>query len=108
MALANFAGQVSQFSIQNTNTNSTINDVKITLNGRGLTNPVKERMSQTIAAGTSKTYNLAHTGVWGTLPDTALDLNTKGFVGSVRITSATLLLFSRSSTSQIRRVGHGI
>jgi hypothetical protein len=92
MALANFAGQVSQFSIQNTNTNSTINDVKITLNGRGLTNPVKELLNQTIAAGTSKTYNLADTGVWGTLPDTALDLNTTGFVGSLRITSSTPLV----------------
>jgi hypothetical protein len=92
MILGNYAAQTSQFSIQNTNTNSAINDVKITLNGRGYTSPVKELTGQTIAAGTSRTYSMADIGVWGTLPDTALDLNVKGFVGSVRITSSTPLV----------------
>jgi hypothetical protein len=89
---SNYGGQTSQFSIQNTSTTGTISDVKITLNGRGLASPVKTLTSQTISAGTSKTYSMADAGLWGPLPDTALDLGQTGFVGSVRIESATSLV----------------
>ena len=88
---ANYGGQTSQFSIQNTNTTSSISDVKITLNGRGLSTPVVTLNGQTIGAGTSKTYSMAD-AIWGTLPNTALDLGLTGFVGSVRIQSSTTLV----------------
>lgn len=87
----NFAGQTSQFSIQNTNTAAAVSDVAITLYGRGLATPVTTLTGQTIAAGTSKTYAMSD-GIWGTLPNTGLDLGATGFVGSVRITSATDLV----------------
>jgi hypothetical protein len=91
LILANYGNQTSQFSIQNTNTSSSISDVVITLNGRGLSSPVKVLSNQTIPAGTSKTYDMANP-IWGTLPDTALDLGQTGFVGSVRIQSSTNLV----------------
>jgi hypothetical protein len=91
LILGNYGNQTSQFSIQNTNTSSSISDVVVTLNGRGMSSAVKVLSNQTIPAGTSKTYNLADP-VWGTLPDTALDLGQTGFVGSVRIQSSTNLV----------------
>lgn len=91
LVLSNYSGQTSQFSIQNTNTSSSINDVKITLYGRGLIDPVKTLTGQTIPAGTSKTYSMADP-IWGTLPNTGLDQGSEGFVGTVRIESATDLV----------------
>jgi hypothetical protein len=87
----NFANQTSQFTIQNTNTGAAINDVSITLYGRGLSSPVITLPPQSIPAGTSKTWSL-NDAVWGTLPNTGMDLGASGFVGSIRITSATELV----------------
>ena len=93
MILEDYASQTSQFSIQNTNTTSAISDVKITLTGRGGAGVYQKILTnQSIPAGTSKTWNMANTGVWGTLPDTALDTGATGFVGSIRIESATPLV----------------
>jgi len=93
LVTSNFAGQTSQFSIQNTNTAAAVSDVEITLFGRGLAAAVTTLSGETIAPGTSKTYNLADTAVWGTLPNTGVDLGVPtGFVGSVQITSATDLV----------------
>jgi hypothetical protein len=88
----NFSGQTSQFSVQNTDTVNNISDVTITLNGRGLSSPVVVKTGQTIPKGTSKTWNLADTATWGTLPNTGLDMGAYGFVGSVRIQSSTPLV----------------
>jgi hypothetical protein len=107
--LSNYAGQTSQFTIQNTNTSSSINDIKITLNGRGLTSAVRVLNGETIPAGTSKSYNLADP-VWCgggscTLPNTALDLGAEGFVGSIRIESSTdLVVQSFIDVAQVRSV----
>jgi hypothetical protein len=92
LVTGNFAGQTSQFSIQNTNTAAEVTDVEITLYGRGLAAPVATLSGETIAAGTSKTYSLAD-AAWGPLPNTGVDLGVPtGFVGSVQITSATDLV----------------
>ncbi len=87
LIVADFAGQMSQFTVQNTDTESGI-DVDITLLGRGLTNPVKTLEDVAVPAGTSKTWSMDD-AVWGTLPDTGSDLGASGFVGSLRITSDT-------------------
>lgn len=89
-----YASQTSKFSIQNTNTTAAINDVTITLYGAGLAAPVVVKSGESIAAGTSKTYDLGDNVFWGTLPDTGTSagLGASGFVGSVRITSATNLV----------------
>jgi hypothetical protein len=91
LVVQDYAGQDSQFTIQNTNTAAAVNDVSIVLRGRGLASPVTTLSSQSIPAGTSVTYAMSDP-VWGSLPDTALDLGASGFVGSVRITSATELV----------------
>jgi hypothetical protein len=88
----NFANQFSQFTIQNTNTTTAVNDVTITLYGRGLSDPVRTLSNQSIPAGTSRTWSLNDAAVWGTLPNTGLDMGAPGFVGSIRITSATQLV----------------
>ncbi len=89
----NYANQTSQFSVQNTNTNAAINDVTITLYGAGMASPVKVLSNQSIPAGTSVTYKMTD-AVWGTLPNTGLSagLGANGFVGSLRVTSATPLV----------------
>lgn len=92
LVVANYVSQTTQFTIQNTNTANAINDVKITLNGRGSSTAIKTLTNQSIPKGTSKTYNLADSATWGTLPDNALDTGASGFVGSVRIQSATPLV----------------
>jgi len=86
-----YAGQDSQFSIQNTNVSGQITDVEITLLGRGLASPVATLSNQVIDAGTSVTYDVtpAEFGV-ASFPDTGT--GTTGFVGSIRITSATELV----------------
>ena len=84
---ADFAGQTSQFTVQNTDTQNGIT-VDITLYGRGLSTPVKTLTGQSIAKGTSKTWSMDDS-VWGTLPDTGMDMGASGFVGSVRVTSST-------------------
>jgi hypothetical protein len=92
LVVHNFAGQTTQFSIQNTNTTAAVSDVQITLYGRGLAAPVTTLTGQSIAAGTSKTYAMSD-AIWGSLPNTGVDLGVPtGFVGSVRITSATDLV----------------
>jgi hypothetical protein len=88
LVVKSFANQTTQFTVQNTDTTAQVNDVQIVLRGRGLAAPVKTLTGQVIAQGTSKTYNLSDTAVWGTLPNTGTDLGASGFVGSVRITSA--------------------
>ena len=87
----NFANQTSQFTIQNTNTGAAINDVDITLYGRGSSTPIITLENQTIPAGTSRTWSL-NDAAWGTLPNTGLDMGASGFVGSLRITSGTELV----------------
>jgi hypothetical protein len=93
LIVGNYGNQTSQFSIQNTNTAAAINDVTITLYGAALVAPVKVLSAQAIPAGTSVTYSMAD-AVWGTLPDTgwSAGFGQHGFVGSVRITSATALV----------------
>lgn len=88
LALAGFANQTTQFSVQNTDTAADATDVIITLYGRGQSAAVKALPAQTIAKGTSKSWNLGDTAVWGTLPNTGIDMGSNGFVGSIRITSA--------------------
>jgi hypothetical protein len=88
LILGSYAGQTSQFSIQNTDTAADATDVEITLNGRGLNTAVTSLTNQTIAKGTSRTYNLADTAVWGTLPNTGTGTGADGFIGSIRIVSS--------------------
>jgi hypothetical protein len=92
LVVSDYAGQTSQFSIQNTNTTDSITDVDITLLGRGLTSPVAELTDQEIPAGTSVSYDVtpATFGV-ASFPDTG-DPGVPGFVGSIRITSSTDLV----------------
>jgi hypothetical protein len=87
----NFANQTSQFTIQNTNTGSAVTDVTIVLYGRGSSAALVTLPPQTIPAGTSKTWSL-NDAVWGTLPNTGMDMGATGFVGSIRITSGTELV----------------
>ena len=82
-----FAGQTSQFTIENADTSASVTDVVIKLYGRGSGVPVVTTPPQTIGAGTSKTYYMTD-AMWGALPDTGLDMGATGFVGSVWITSA--------------------
>lgn len=91
LVVSDYAGQTSQFSIQNTNISTDISDVTITLRGRGLSTPVAVLTSQTVDAGTSKTYDVdAATFGLTSLPVTG-DLPT-GFVGTIQITSGTDLV----------------
>lgn len=92
LVVSKFAGQISTVSVQNTNTSADVTDVKLTLFARGSATAVKTLTNQTIAKGTSKSWKLDDTGVWGTLPDSATDLGTTGFVGSLLIESATDLV----------------
>jgi hypothetical protein len=92
LVLSNFAGQTSQVSVQNTDTSDPVTDVKLTLYGRGSATIVKQVTNQTIAKGTSKTWSLSDTGVWGSLPNTATDLGANGFVGLLVVESATPLV----------------
>lgn len=87
LIVAHYAGQTSQFTVQNTDTQNSIT-VNITLLGRGLSTPVKTLTAQSIPAGTSRTWSMADS-VWGTLPNTATDIGPTGFVGLVRVTSTT-------------------
>lgn len=89
--LSGFANQTSQISVQNTDTASAINDVKLTLLPRGGGTPVIVD-SQSIPAGTSKMWSMSDTAVWGNLPNTATDLGATGFMGSMVIESATPLV----------------
>jgi hypothetical protein len=91
LVLGNFAGQTSQFTVQNTDSNSQITDVTITLYGRGSGTPVTTLTSQVIGAGTSRTYTV-NSATFGALPNTGLDFGATGFLGSVKITSATNLV----------------
>jgi hypothetical protein len=92
LVTANFAGQTSQFSIQNTNTAAGISDVDIEVLGRGVGSlPGNSLTNEAIPAGTSVTYDMGTD--FGSLPNTGVDLGVStGFVGSVRITSATPLV----------------
>ena len=89
--LKNFGSQTSQITVQNTDTANTITDVVLTLNGRGLSTPVVTTSAQTIGPGASKTWSL-NDAIWGTLPDTGLDLGQSGFVGSIQAHSSTPLV----------------
>jgi hypothetical protein len=89
--LSGFTNQTSQVSVQNTDQAASISDVKLTLLPRGGGTPVVVD-KQTIPAGTSKTWKLDDTSVWGNLPDNATDLGAKGFMGSMVIESATPLV----------------
>ena len=91
VVLSNFVNQTSQVTVQNTNTQAAIDDVTLTLLPRGGGTPIVIS-GQTILAGTSKTWQLDNTTVWGDLPDTALDLGARGFMGSMIIESATPLV----------------
>jgi hypothetical protein len=92
LVLSGFAGQTSQVSVQNTDTSNAVTDVKLTLYGRGSATIVKQLTNQTIQKGTSKTWALNDTGVWGSLPNTALDLGAPGFVGLLVVESAKPLV----------------
>ena len=87
LVTGNFAGQTSQFTIQNTDTTNGIT-VDITLLGRGLSTEVAVLDDQVIAKGTSKTWTV-DAATFGTLPDTGLDMGATGFVGSVRVNDTT-------------------
>jgi hypothetical protein len=91
LIIKNFAGQISQFTVQNTDTSNPIADVILTLYGRGSSTPIVTSSPQTIGAGTSKTWTMDD-AMWGTLPDNGLDLGVTGFVGSVQVTSSTPLV----------------
>jgi len=96
LALQNFAGQTSQFSIQNAG-GTDANDIKIEVIARGTGNVVKTLTNQSLPAGASKTYDLGDTGTFGTLPNTGTDLGVPtGFVGLIRISSATVDLVAQS------------
>ena len=90
LVLSKYAGQTSEITVQNTNTAADINDVKLTLYARGSSTPQKEVEDQSIAKGTSKSWNIGDTNVWGSLPNTGE--GTTGFVGSMLIESATPLV----------------
>ena len=92
LVLSNFAGQTSQVSVQNTDTSAAISDVKLTLYGRGSAAITKQLTNQTIDKGTSKTWSLGDTAVWGNLPNTATDLGANGFVGLLVVESAKPLV----------------
>ena len=92
LVLSSFAGQTSQVSVQNTDVNASVTDVKLTLYGRGSGAVVKQLTGQTISKGASKTWLLSDAAVWGALPDTATDLGAPGFVGSLVIESAKPLV----------------
>jgi hypothetical protein len=85
LVVANYVGQTTQFTVQNTDASSDIT-VDVTLFGRGMTSPVVELTGQTIPKGTSKTWSLDD-AAFGTLPDTALDLGASGFVGALQVQS---------------------
>ncbi len=87
LAVQNFAGQTSQFTIQNADSTDA-SDIKIEVVARGTGNVVKTLSNQSIAAGASKTYDLGDTATFGTLPNTGTDLGvSSGFVGLIKITS---------------------
>lgn len=92
LILQGFAGQTSQFSVQNTDTANDATDVTITVYGRGSGTAVKTLPTQTIAKGASNTYDVGNTSLFGTLPDTATDLGASGFVGSILIESSKNLV----------------
>jgi hypothetical protein len=81
-----YASQTSQFTVQNTDTTADATDVSVVLYKFGQSTPFASLTSQTIAAGTSKTY---------TLPDIKPGL-AAGFVGSVVVSSATKPLVAQT------------
>ena len=83
-----FAGQTSQFSVQNTDTTASATDVVIQVFGRGSSAAVVTTAAQTIGPGTSKTFNLGDATLFPGLADNSSDLGATGFVGTVRVTSA--------------------
>lgn len=87
----NFAGQTSLFSVQNASGNQAT-DISIKVIGRGSSTVVKELPAQTLAANASKSFNLADTATFGTLPNTATDLGANGFVGTILIESSADLV----------------
>jgi len=86
-----FANQTSQFTVQNTDTENDINDVVIKLFDRGSSTPRVVTQPQSIAKGSSKTWTM-NDAIWGSLPNTGLDLGTTGYLGSIEITSLTPLV----------------
>ena len=82
LAVEDFANQFSQFSIQNTDTSeSTTITVKVF--ARGQSDPVVE-FTDSVLAGTSKTYDLSDSGQFPDLPtDTWPGI--PGFVGSITV-----------------------
>jgi hypothetical protein len=95
LALQNFAGQVSQFTVQNASGTSA-NDIKIEVIARGTGAVVKTLSNQQLNAYQSRTYDLGNTSLFGTLPDTGRDLGATGFVGLIRISSNTVDLVAQS------------
>jgi hypothetical protein len=95
LVLQSFAGQTSQFSIQNASATQA-NDISIKVIGRGSSTVVKELTNQSLAPNASRTYNLSDTGTFGTLPNTGTDLGATGFVGLIIIESATADLVAQS------------
>jgi len=88
----NFAGQASQISIQNTDTAAGASDVNIQLIGRGQSTADVTLSNESIAAGTSKSYNLAEAAFAG-LPNNGSELGVAtGWVGMARITSSKALV----------------
>lgn len=89
---ANYAGQTSQVTIQNTDTTAAATDVELILRGRGLANAVADIKNQTIQKGTSVTYRLSDP-MWGSLPNTGVDLGVpNGFVGTLQVKSSKALV----------------
>lgn len=95
LALQNFAGQVSQFTVQNASGTSA-NDIKIEVIARGTGAVVKTLPNQQLNAYQSRTYDLRDTNLFGTLPNTGQGLGATGFVGLIRISSNTVDLVAQS------------
>lgn len=95
LALQNFAGQVSQFTVQNASGTSA-NDIKIEVIARGTGRVVRTLSNQQLNAYQSRTYDLGNTNLFGTLPDTGRDLGATGFVGLIKISSNTVDLVAQS------------
>ena len=84
LILQSFAGQTSQFSIQNASGHAA-SDINIKVISRG-TGRGKRTDQCVVGRQCIKSYNLGDTGTFGTLPNTATDLNATGFVGVILIT----------------------
>jgi hypothetical protein len=90
LVLQNFAGQGSQFTVQNASTDQSTT-YTVQLFGRGIVDPVVEIADETLAASQSTTYDLTSAAApFDNLPNTGADLGVnEGFAGYARITTSS-------------------